>query len=413
MKLIGEYFSEAHPDRLADAIVSKIIKEVLDKTEIAICNLGCSIIKNQVFVFGNIIHDHDEDVMSEELIKYLVKDVYYENGYWKASKNNLSNQYFRVRPVVKGEEDDFDETIIEVIVNVEVIKDKAKVAKYKHYVFEQAIITGYAINSKETNYLPVASYIASSLVAKYEYLFSSAQYILSPLVHEKSKYISPCFKLKVELDYDGENYRYNEVVVQFVSSDKTPKERVLEKIEVNFSSLFDFKSDELQLLNPINKDKFQYVFINEGESNIGGPYTIPGSSSHLSRLDFYDSEFIPVNENGKGKDCNNINVCGAIRARQLAINLVRKYGYYSVFVRVVYLPNTVTPYLIEAYHIDKEGAINKIENNKLPKKYWFSKTAIFEDLPFISRDRPTSIRNINYSKLIEKEDSDEINRWIY
>ncbi len=384
MKLIGEYISPAYPDKLANRIIKQIVQFVLRNAGDAICNLKCSIFKEEVLISGFIIHNSDKDFFNYwEIETFIIKMTYNEYGYWYDMPSDLPidennpRAIFNLRPKVKN---------IKITFNVNITKDREKLDKYKKYVMDQTSITGYAVNCEETNYVPVAQYLASKIGKGYDYYvkYNSHSY----KCYCDGTYvngISNSFKILVCLNYDGEEYTYDQIIVNLETNGKTRYEQNQKGYDIKkafkkyvYDDLVSFKSQELKLLNKVSDDDVTYNLIKEGYSNIGGPYIVPG----ISGKKLYDNgPEVPVaNRSFVGKDYYSIDYCGLIKADEVATNLVKEYGYHSVIVNVKYLANTIEPYFLEAYAISKTGERTKIDDDKLPHKSSFSKKAIFNDI---------------------------------
>ena len=83
----------------------------------------------------------------------------------------------------------------------------------------------------------------------------------------------------------------------------------------------------------------------------GGPEGDNGLAGKKLCIDFYGPS-IPIGGGAiYGKDPHKIDVCGALRAREVALKLVKEQGFYSVFVTLAWSPGEESPYIIEAYEM--------------------------------------------------------------
>lgn len=69
----------------------------------------------------------------------------------------------------------------------------------------------------------------------------------------------------------------------------------------------------------------------------------------------------------------------------MAVKLVKKYGYYSVFITLAWSPREKSPYIIEAYEIDEFGARLNIDDSLSLFKNFFSIECINNDLKLENR----------------------------
>jgi S-adenosylmethionine synthetase len=94
---------------------------------------------------------------------------------------------------------------------------------------------------------------------------------------------------------------------------------------------------------------------------------------------------VPIGERALcGKDPHKVDKCGALRARQLAKNLVRK-GADEARVILGWAPGGDAPFLIEA-STSHGGVCLQVPRQELPSDEWFSIEAIVRDLELTERD---------------------------
>ena len=80
MKLVAEYVSPGHPDRLCDQIVESIVTFVTTKDREALCSLECAVSNKKVFIDGVIVAGKDALVITNYHIKDTMKKVFYHAG---------------------------------------------------------------------------------------------------------------------------------------------------------------------------------------------------------------------------------------------------------------------------------------------------------------------------------------------
>lgn len=363
MILVAEYVSPGHPDRLCDAIVNNIVNYVVSKDKDALCGLECAVHTNKVFVDGRIAAGKDKKVISHDKIKKIVRQVYEDAGY--------------------GDRHDWhpypEELEIYLDVCVEKLSDDER--DLRKYSDDQNVVNGYAINSPETDYLPVEHYVAiklgKALVDKFRRWSS----------------LGPDFKVLIQIECVDGVYQWNRLTIS-----------IQHKRTKSFESLFDsikwevdlclgnlFEGTKLHSLSTIDEEHF---YLNgAGDFIQGGPEGDNGLSGKKLCIDFYGPS-IPIGGGAiYGKDPHKVDVCGALRARELAVKLVKEQGFYSVFTTLSWSPGEKSPYIIEAYEIDEFGTKFRIDNSFLPPSDFFSIECTNNDLNLDER-KITSISDI-------------------
>jgi S-adenosylmethionine synthetase len=121
-----------------------------------------------------------------------------------------------------------------------------------------------------------------------------------------------------------------------------------------------------------------------GEFAIGGPEGDNGLSGKKLVIDHYGPG-VPVGGGAlSGKDPHKVDKCGALRARQLAKNLVRK-GVDEARVILGWAPGGDVPFVIDA-STTRGGVSLQAPRDELPPDEWFTVKAIVGDLELDERD---------------------------
>jgi len=359
MKLVAEYVSSGHPDRLADAIVESIVTFIVSKDKEALCGLECAVHTNKVFVDGRIAAGKDKTVITNDDIKNIVKETYKGAGYYAKGSSPW-------HPLP-------DELEIILDVCIEPLSESER--SIRKYSDDQNIVTGYATNIKEAKYLPIEHYLAHRI----------GYYINNNWYTD----FGPDFKILVEINKEGNKYSWDRITLS-----------IQHKSSFKFSDIFDEIYSDIEYCLSLELTNFNHFFnslkniektkvlVNgAGDFIQGGPLGDNGLSGKKLVVDFYGPS-VPIGGGAIcGKDPHKIDVCGAFRARQLAIELVRKLNCYSVFTRLAWSPGEETPYLIEAYEIDEFGTKTSIDVSKIHPKDWFSIECINKDLNLVALDR--------------------------
>lgn len=350
MILAAEYVSNGHPDRLCDQIVNDIVTYVVSQDKDALCGLECAVHTNKVFVDGRIAAGKDEPVIDKEKIKDIVRDVYDRSGYHDRWFGNFKPHAWEL------------EIILDVC--IELLSDEER--DLRSYSDDQNVVNGYAINNEETNYLPVEHYVAISVGNKYQNM--------------KNIYHGPDFKILVQLNKEGNQYNWERLTVSVQHSQKVRYQDLYDSVKRDIDNILKelFDCTSLTSLSAIDEERF---FLNgAGDFIQGGPEGDNGLSGKKLCIDFYGPN-VPIGGGAiYGKDPHKVDVCGAFRARQLALKLVKEHGFTSVFTTLAWSPGEKAPYIIQAYEIDEFGAKFPIDKSLLPPKDFFSIDCINNDL---------------------------------
>lgn len=355
MKYYAEYVSKGHPDRLCDQIVERIVTYVVSKDKDALCGLECAVHTNKVFVDGRIAAGKEEVVIDEDKIKDIVRSVYKDAGY---------NKTYPPRP-----ED------LEIILDICIGTLSDDERDLRQYSDDQNVVNGYAINSPETNYLPVAHYLANKIGEEF---FSI-----------KDSFIGPDYKILIQINDDNGKYEWDRFTISTQQNSNLSFDDLYWDVKCYINAVLKklFENTIFDSLIGIEEKKF---YLNgAGDFIQGGPEGDNGLSGKKLCIDFYGPE-IPIGGGAiSGKDPHKIDVCGAFRARQLALKLVKEYGFYSVFTSLTWSPGEKYPHSIKAYSIDQFGTRMEIDESLLPPKDWFSIECINNDLKLneIERDK--------------------------
>ena len=372
MILTAEYVSPGHPDRLCDAIVNNIVNYVVKKDKDALCGLECAVHTNKVFVDGRIAAGKTRKVISENKIKEIVRDIYRNAGY-------KYDEYYEHRCWHPYPEE------LEIILDVciELLTDEER--DLRKYSDDQNVVNGYALNNESTDYLPVAHFVALKLG---EYLAK----------HISPGEFGPDFKILVQIKKNEDTYEWDRLTMSI--QHKPSNEKGWYTYEDNYKTAKNhidsalkglFSNTALDSLSKI--DEHHFLLNGAGDFIQGGPEGDNGLSGKKLCIDFYGPS-IPIGGGAiYGKDPHKIDVCGALRARQLAVKLVKEYGFNSVFTTLAWSPGEESPYIIEAYEVDEFGAKFQIDNSLLPARDFFSIECTNNDLKLGERE-VTSIKDI-------------------
>lgn len=143
---IAEYVSPGHPDRLADATVEAIVDLAVSRDAEALVGVECAVHTDHVFIDGRIAAGHGRCAVTHGEIEAIARDVYRAAGYG--------------RRWIPASED------LKVIQNIclEPLSDDERAIR--DLSDDQNVVSGYACDHPETDYLPPAHFVAGYIGRK-------------------------------------------------------------------------------------------------------------------------------------------------------------------------------------------------------------------------------------------------------
>jgi S-adenosylmethionine synthetase len=353
MNHYAEYVSPGHPDRLADAIAESIVTAAVKQKPDALVGVEVAVHTDGVFVDGRIAAGA-QPVEIEKIVRRVYRAAGY-GGSWKPHPEKIR-------------------------ITIDVCQEKlsAEESDIRPFSDDQNIVIGYACGDERTNYLPVAHWVSGELGRQ---LFARIRGDM-----ELSPIFGPDFKLLASLEVKPGETRidWRHLVLSVQHTPKLPYERqhrillplleqILKRLETGGLQgvAATFASDQL-ILN------------GAGEFAIGGPEGDNGLSGKKLVIDHYGPN-VPIGGGAlSGKDPHKVDKCGALRARQLAKQLVRQ-GVDEARVTLGWAPGGDAPFLIEAW-TSQEGVNLQVPRDELPADEWFTIQSIVRDLELEGRD---------------------------
>ena len=349
---IAEYVSPGHPDRLADAIVESIVDLAVGRDGEALVGVECAVHTDHVFIDGRIAAGKGKCAVSNDEIEKIARSVYRVAGYggiWIHAPEKLK-----------------------VIQNVclEPLSDDERAIR--SLSDDQNVVTGFACNHPETDYLPPAHFIANYIGRKVDGWRRTAS--------DKS---GPDFKVLVHIDDNGGRYEWRRLTL---SIQHAPGVFAAEQHElvlpVVSGALAELEARGLAGISNLPLENF--ILNGMGDFIVGGPEGDNGLSGKKLAVDFYGPE-IPIGGGAIcGKDPHKVDVAGAFRARELARRLLKERGGSAVTVRLGWTPSDAAPAFREAESVDSLGLTHPIPASTLPPEDWFSIDSIVADMHLTS-----------------------------
>ncbi len=377
---IAEYVSPGHPDRLADAIVESVVDLAVSRDPKALVGVECAVHTDHVFIDGRIAAGRGHCAVTHEEIEDLARDVYKAAGYgglWKPAPKDLR-----------------------VIQNVclEPLSDEERAIR--QYSDDQNVVSGYACDHPETDYLPPAHFIARYIGRKvdawrrtvpdkfgpdFKVLVHLAEKKVSDtteMVPDTGKLVPDTGKLVPDTRKLVTGYEWRRLTLSIQHAENVyAQERHELVVPVVREALAELESRGLHGIGTLPADKF--VLNGAGDFIQGGPEGDNGLSGKKLAVDFYGPE-IPIGGGAIcGKDPHKVDVAGAFRARELALKLLKeRAGRHAVTVRLGWTPGDAVPAFREAEATDSLGLSRPIPQSEFPPEDWFSIASTVADENF-------------------------------
>ncbi len=355
MKYMAEYVGPGHPDRLADTIVAKIVDYVISKDEKGLCSLECAVNNYNVYITGRIAAGNNKCVINKRQVKEIVEDVYKQAMFCKEKGFEPFYQNLRIIDDICYDKLSNEER------NIRVFSD------------DQCICIGYAYNDELTNYMPIEHYIAIDL----------GYTLRSEILDQKNTGIGLDYKLLVVLDETNGVYRWDHITVS-----------ILNKIGYDNVSLINFVCNQInsRLHDLFDGTKYQtlsnieekLIEVNSGgDFNKGGPIGDNGLSGKKLVIDYYGPRVEIGGGAIWGKDPHKVDVIGSFIAREVAVDLVKKYKYKEVKVKVCFSPGKECPDYIVASYKDAFGIESIVPKERISGLSFYTIDAVYKRFEYI------------------------------
>ena len=291
MKLYSnEIVFRGHPDKVCDQISDALLDEYLKGDKNSRCGIEVCGGKGKIFITGEVTSKSKVDV--EKIVKKVLKDVEYSTDY--KIINNLGVQS---KDIALGTCDDVGGA------------------------GDQGIMFGYATN-ETLNYLPISMVILQTLSKEYDNL------------RLKDKRFKSDGKSQITGYYDDNMrlYRIKDFTVSYQNTEKNRKEtdEIIKVLATKICNYFNIEVENY-LINPT------------GRFEIGGFEGDAGMTGRKLLVDNYHT-FSKVGGGAfSGKDPTKVDRSASYKARQIAIDYLKKYNLKWCEVSISYAIGVAKP----------------------------------------------------------------------
>jgi S-adenosylmethionine synthetase len=366
----AEYVSPGHPDRLADAVAERLVEFAQSQTPTACRNLvgvEVAIHDSTVFIDGRIALESESTVhetipLPRVPFDTIVRGVFAEAGYnpqWGPDPGSL-----------------------EILTRVCVEELTSQEADIRPFSDDQNIVIGYACDCAATNYLPPAHYLALTLGRRLNaVLWQDPE--LAATFGPDFKILCTCRTSQVGGNLRFEWERLTLSAHHCRGTGLEEQHRLLTPIIGKL--LKTLEGEGLENVARGFEPRRHLVLNGAGDFVIGGPRGDNGLSGKKLVVDHYGPS-IPIGGGALcGKDPYKVDRCGALRARQLARNLVRDTNAQEAKVTLSWSPGEDVPGMRLAELVEN-GNSRILAASSLPGPGWFSIRSIVDDLNLVRQN---------------------------
>jgi S-adenosylmethionine synthetase len=309
---LAEDILAGHPDRLADAVAERIVDAAVALDPDALVGVEVAVFRRGVTVTGRVAAGRSGEV-ERVLHEPLVRAAYTAAGY-------------------------ADDWAIEprVLFDLELGPLSDEERGIRGFSDDQNIVVGHAVASEATAYLPPAVFAVRRL-----------REALARVRGDNAGVLGPDGKLLVRLVEEHDAFRWDvcNLAVQHAEgvSYETLHRLVLPALEAEAKAL-----DAALPGLGASFDAGRVRLNGGGDFSCGGPFGDNGLSGKKLVVDHYGPG-APIGGGALcGKDPHKVDRAGALRARQLAVRIVRDTCSHEATVRLGFLPGLCEPAFLEA-----------------------------------------------------------------
>ena len=346
---VAEDVLAGHPDRIADAVAERVVDHAVAIDEDALVGVEVAVFRRTVVITGRIAAGRPEQTLGlfrESIVREAFRAAGY-HGRWAVLETGFRG------PPPQNESDPDDDTSPVVFCQLDLGPLADDERAIRRFSDDQNILVGHASGSELTGWLPAAQFAVRRLRER-----------LQALRHANPEVLGPDGKILVRFIETGGVYRWDFCNVALQHAEGVGFEAlhrlVLPALEAETKTLeralpglgTSWSPDCLRLNGA-------------GDFSCGGPHGDNGLSGKKLVVDHYGPG-VPIGGGALcGKDPHKVDRVGALRARQLAVRLVRDAGAKSATVRLGYLPGLEAPSFLEA-EVDGEWWDERQVRNAIP-----------------------------------------------
>jgi S-adenosylmethionine synthetase len=316
--LVAEDVLPGHPDRLADAIAEALVDLAVGCEQEALVGVEVGVHRDSVFVTGRVAAGrprtgvplvHPITVDLEALVAGAIRDAGY-TGRWAYSPKVLSD----------------------LVVDALLYHERL----IRRYSDDQSVTVGHAAGSPATHHLPPEAFAAR----RFRRALTEAR-----LGNEER--LGPDGKVLVALARRRDRYRLECLCASLQHAPEVPTEELHRLVAPPLeAALAELDGALPGVAGSWDPDRLRLN--GAGDFSRGGPHGDNGLSGKKLVVDHYGPA-VPIGGGALcGKDPHKVDRLGALRARQVAVRLVRDAGLPEATVTLVWQPGREAPDLVFA-----------------------------------------------------------------
>lgn len=269
-----------HPDKLCDAIADSLVREVSRREKRGLCGVEVSVHLSSVFVTGRIACAAAEQIDIDGAVRCVYREAGYDASWMPCPEALEVRSALGIGPLNDGE------------------------AEFRDVADDQSIVTGYAVDDPEANYLPPEQWLVLALMRSLESLRPAR----------------PDLQLgpdgKVAIIYNSESRRLEAFSTSLQHSIGGDEIELARAVRACVRERLEMLSAGWPAFCPALPERF--VVNGAGNFAVGGPEGDNGLSGKKLVVDAYGPR-VPVGGGALwGKDFYKADRAGAILARKLA-----------------------------------------------------------------------------------------------
>ena len=325
---VAEDILPGHPDRLADAIAERIVQDTVLRDPEALVGVEVAVFRGTVLVTGRVAAGNPDDCLSlfsEAQAYQAFEDAGYR-GRWAITPNGFAGP--------DAEEDSCCQ--LRVLAELDLGPLSCEEASIRGFSDDQNIVVGHASGSEATGWMPPAAFAARKL-----------REALSRVREANSDLLGPDGKVLVRILEQRGGFRLDILNVALQHAPDIGYEAlhrvVLPVLETEVKAL-DAALPGLSASWAPDRVRLN----GGGDFSCGGPHGDNGLSGKKLVVDHYGPG-VPIGGGALcGKDAHKVDRAGALRARQIAVRIVRDAGSREATVRLGFLPGLCEPAFLDA-----------------------------------------------------------------